>query len=483
MQRSRRALLQKRAALESSNSGRNRLDKVSLSLILLSWGFIFLLCSLISQGNSHRVVGKLMRQDQEQDDPRIHSFQDNSEDYRPSGEGNDSAVRSERSSLVVPPGLDEFFKSGAIAGKEGRTAGGGGGEGGGLVHRLEPSGREYNYASAAKGAKVLACNKEAKGAANILEDDKDRYLRNPCSAEKFVVVELSEETLVDSVEMANFEHYSSSVRDFQLRSSLVYPTDSWEELGSFTAANVKQAQRFALREPKWARYLRLDLQSHHGAEFYCTLSVFEVYGVDAVERLLEDLISSPEPVSPTGDPPPPLPLSPPADRQIRADNPEAALKILMQKVRRLDVGFPVLERYLEELNGRYGRMFVALDDRVAGSESLLRRINAEVEALRHSRDDLGDGIKKLHSWNLLVSQRLEMMARDHAVLREEGDAAVFVSLLFGGAAFFRLLADGLLSVVCRARRTSRYGESRGSSSTWAAALLLSTSVVVLVYLL
>uniref|UniRef100_A0A0E0G2U7 Uncharacterized protein n=1 Tax=Oryza nivara TaxID=4536 RepID=A0A0E0G2U7_ORYNI len=36
------------------------------------------------------------------------------------------------------------------------------------AHRLEPSGGEYNYAAASKGSKVLAHNREAKDAANIL---------------------------------------------------------------------------------------------------------------------------------------------------------------------------------------------------------------------------------------------------------------------------------------------------------------------------
>ncbi|KAK2999733.1 hypothetical protein RJ639_023140 [Escallonia herrerae] len=82
----------------------------------------------------------------------------------------------------------------------------------------------------------------------------DKYIRNPCSAEeKFVVVKLSEETLVDTIEVANFEHYSSNLKDFELLGSLVYPTDSWVKLGNFTAGNVKLAQRFVLQEPKLSR--------------------------------------------------------------------------------------------------------------------------------------------------------------------------------------------------------------------------------------
>lgn len=97
----------------------------------------------------------------------------------------------DRLSRIAPLGLDEF-KSKAISSKEKTIPR----QAGSIIHRVEPSGREYNYASASKGAKVLAHNKEAKGASNILDKDQDKYLRNPCSAEeKYVVIELSEETL------------------------------------------------------------------------------------------------------------------------------------------------------------------------------------------------------------------------------------------------------------------------------------------------
>lgn len=63
--------------------------------------------------------------------------------------------------------------------------------------------------------------------------------------------------MVDTVAIANFEHCSSNLNDFELFSSLVYPTDDWVLLGNFTAGNVKHVQRFTLQEPKWARYLKL----------------------------------------------------------------------------------------------------------------------------------------------------------------------------------------------------------------------------------
>ncbi len=159
-----------------------------------------------------------------------------------------------------------------------------------IRHQTRDSG--YNYADIGHGAKLVASNKEAKGAGHILIADKDKYLRNPCSAEdKFVVVELSEETLVDSIVIANYEFHSSNVKELELLGSLdVCPTEDWMSLGKFEAENVRHAQRFMLAEPKWVRCLMLRLITHYGFEFYCTLSVLEVHGVDAIEHLLGDWV-------------------------------------------------------------------------------------------------------------------------------------------------------------------------------------------------
>nr|POE45236.1 sucrose-phosphate synthase [Quercus suber] len=144
------------------------------------------------------------------------------------------APKTGRLSHSVPLGLDEF-KSRAFS----SISKSGTGQAGSIVRRVEPGGAEYNYASASKGAKVLAFNKEAKGALNILGRDKDKYLRNLCSVEeKFVAIGFLEETLVDTIEIANFEHHSSNLKDFELLGSLVYPTDEWVKLGNFTALNI-----------------------------------------------------------------------------------------------------------------------------------------------------------------------------------------------------------------------------------------------------
>ncbi|KAK8533779.1 hypothetical protein V6N13_028538 [Hibiscus sabdariffa] len=301
-----------------------------------------------------------------------------------------------------------------------------------ITHRLESDGSEYNYASALKGAKVVAHNKEAKGANNILGKDHDQYLRNPCTVEgKFVVIELAEETLVDAVKIANFEHHSSNFKEFELYGSLNYPTDTWFPLGKFVASNVKQIQTFTLSEPKWLRYLKLNLLSHYGSEFYCTLSVVEVYGVDAIERMLEDLFvpseqhamkladsnstgpvksevssndgkrndeaqtatsgienaedvqklnetASKNPVTARRIPDPLTEIKQLPVGRIPSDT---VLKILMQKVRSLDLNLSVLEEYIKELNRREADVLPEINSELSRISLLLEKSKTDIKDL------------------------------------------------------------------------------------------------------
>ncbi|RDY05815.1 SUN domain-containing protein 5, partial [Mucuna pruriens] len=345
-----------------------------------------------------------------------------------------------------------------------------------ITHRLEPDGSVYNYASESKGAKVVAHNKEAKGAKNILGKDHDKYLRNPCSVEgKFVVIELSEETLVDSVKIANFEHYSSNFKEFDLAGSLTYPTEEWSMLGNFIAANVKHAQIFKLPEPKWARYLKLSLLSHYGSEFYCTLSLVEVYGINAIERMLKDLI-----VASVGSIPDKLPVHNLSDvpslksedgqvdkngKKIDTKNETVAaeissndtteevdaeatkttmtvnlipdpvielrqqlngrvagdtvLKILMQKVRSVEVNLSALEDYIKELNRRQGVKIPDLEKELSRLSESLEQSKSEIKDLWLWNTNTEKGISEVESWKNAVSSQLNELARENSMLRSD----------------------------------------------------------------
>ncbi|KAI8569798.1 hypothetical protein RHMOL_Rhmol02G0304800 [Rhododendron molle] len=349
-----------------------------------------------------------------------------------------------------------------------------------ITQRLEPDGTSYNYASATKGAKVVAHNKEAKGASNILGKDHDKYLRNPCSVGgKFVIIELAEETLVDTVKIANFEHYSSNFKEFELYGSLIYPTETWSPIGKFVAANAKNAQSFKLPEPKWVRYLKLHLLSHYGSEFYCTLSVVEVYGVDAIERMLEDLIVASE-QSATAKLPDPnstvLPSSMPEseiseqkidgeaqnavhtssqgiegieERQkpnlhpkspVTSNIPDpvmeirqqpngrihgdAALKILMQKVRSLEINLSVLEEYIKELNRRQGDVVPELEKELSRYSMLLEKSRSDINELLEWKKIMEKGVTDLEAWKAVVSSRMDEVVRENGMLRLDVEKVV-----------------------------------------------------------
>ena len=92
---------------------------------------------------------------------------------------------------------------------------------------------KFNYASFDCGAVVMASNEEAKHVTSILSNAKDAYMLNPCSAEKFVEIELCQDILISSIRLANFEYFSSILKNFEIFGSSKYPP-TWISLGAFT---------------------------------------------------------------------------------------------------------------------------------------------------------------------------------------------------------------------------------------------------------
>lgn len=146
----------------------------------------------------------------------------------------------------------------------------------------------FNYASFDCAATVHKTNPGCKGANSILVENKDSYMRNKCGQEnKFFVVELCEDILVDTVVLANFEFFSSMFRTFRISVSDRYPVkqNGWKDLGTFEARNSRQVQAFLIENPLiWARYLRVELLTHYGNEFYCPVSLLRVHGTTMMEE-------------------------------------------------------------------------------------------------------------------------------------------------------------------------------------------------------
>jgi len=155
-----------------------------------------------------------------------------------------------------------------------------------FFEQSEPEGKLYkdkfNFASFDCAATIVKTNSEAKGATSILFENKDSYLLNPCSApNKFVIIELCQDILVDSVVMGNFEFFSSTFKKIQISVSETFPVpqNGWKILGQFDARDVRDFQTFAIENPMiWAKYFRIEILEHYGSEFYCPLSVVRVHG-------------------------------------------------------------------------------------------------------------------------------------------------------------------------------------------------------------
>lgn len=146
----------------------------------------------------------------------------------------------------------------------------------------------FNYASFDCAATILKTNKKAKGTSAVLSEHKDSYMLNECSVDnKFVIVELCDDILVDTVVLANYEFFSSMFRHFRVSVSDRYPVkmERWRTLATFEARNSRDIQPFLISEPQiWARYLRVEFLTHYGNEFYCPLSLLRVHGTTMMEQ-------------------------------------------------------------------------------------------------------------------------------------------------------------------------------------------------------
>ena len=149
-----------------------------------------------------------------------------------------------------------------------------------------------NYASKVSGAQILEKSPSLKGTSNLLTDSLDHYAIAPCQDKKYVVIGLSEDILVKIVKLANYERYSSHVKEFQILASQEYPTQEWTDIGTYTALSKSGEQTFELKEAAWARYLKFKFLSHYGVEHYCTVSQIRVHGSTMLQGFHEQWIES-----------------------------------------------------------------------------------------------------------------------------------------------------------------------------------------------
>ncbi|XP_036891250.1 SUN domain-containing ossification factor isoform X1 [Sturnira hondurensis] len=165
---------------------------------------------------------------------------------------------------------------------------------GGLHATKKVQKNRNNYASVECGAKILAANPEAKSTSAILIENMDLYMLNPCSTKIWFVIELCEPIQVKQLDIANYELFSSTPKDFLVSISDRYPTNKWVKLGTFHGRDERNVQSFPLDEQMYAKYVKMfikyikvELLSHFGSEHFCPLSLIRVFGTSMVEEYEE----------------------------------------------------------------------------------------------------------------------------------------------------------------------------------------------------
>ncbi|KAF6151703.1 hypothetical protein GIB67_001986 [Kingdonia uniflora] len=98
---------------------------------------------------------------------------------------------------------------------------------------------------------------------------------------------------------------------------------------------------------------------------------------------------------------------------------DAVLTILMQKVRSLDLSLAVLERYLEELNSRYGNIFKELDEEITAKDGLMLKLRNDMKNLGKSKEVIAKDVAGFIDWKYLISLQVDSLVKDNAVLRLE----------------------------------------------------------------
>lgn len=165
--------------------------------------------------------------------------------------------------------------------------------------------KPFNYAAADAGARILATSKGVSGAKNIIDKSVDKYSLAPChgdgmAASRWIDLELSEDIILEHIETANLEFYSSSPKRVGIFGASKYPPEQWKVLGVFEFSNVRKLQRFEIKDRLvTTRYLRVMYAGKQGHEYYCPISTIRAYGKSLLADFRDALETSMEQVTNT----------------------------------------------------------------------------------------------------------------------------------------------------------------------------------------
>ncbi|XP_022228878.2 SUN domain-containing ossification factor isoform X2 [Drosophila obscura] len=154
--------------------------------------------------------------------------------------------------------------------------------------------RSKNYASPDCGAKIIASNGDATNTGAVLTQSSDEYMLSTCGSRLWFVVELCEAIQAQKVELANFELFSSSPKNFTVAVSKRFPTRDWSNVGRFAAEDKRTVQTFELHPHLFGKFVRVDIHSHYSKEHFCPVSLFRVFGTSEFEAFETEIRPSDE---------------------------------------------------------------------------------------------------------------------------------------------------------------------------------------------
>ena len=158
-----------------------------------------------------------------------------------------------------------------------------------LLDEKEAGGWKKNFASVECGAKLIKSSPSLKHPQHLINKNQDEYMLMECNDQNFFIIELCETIKVMRFELDNFELYSGAARNFTVRAVDKYSNNlkDWNVIGNFEASSDKMGvQNFFDFELKlFGKFVRVDINSYHGSEHFCTMTSFRVFGVSEYEFL------------------------------------------------------------------------------------------------------------------------------------------------------------------------------------------------------
>ncbi|BHF64710.1 hypothetical protein SprV_0200771600 [Sparganum proliferum] len=138
-----------------------------------------------------------------------------------------------------------------------------------------------NIAAVECGAKLLKASQSARHAASILVDNNDMYMNQPCASEKWFILETCEPVQLGTIQIANYELFSSRFKTFKVYVSDRFPAKEWELLGTFQAFDVKGLQSFDLKggSDRLIKYVKFEMLDHYGNEHFCPITMVRLFGL------------------------------------------------------------------------------------------------------------------------------------------------------------------------------------------------------------